>query len=186
MACRFLGEIKAMWRSPCAGRLTQVIRMLLTPEHGASCRDMRPWMLMKCKPGSPFVRCASYIFIPLYNYMITVIMHLYALIQKLWFFKSFQLSLSLLPPCGCPRWKELQAWWNAGVRRGNSFKIRSKAESFPGVKFKIYQHGTLQIASSTEKKYITLKAKQDCSCCVLLPCCKVGTSFCFAVPPWNI
>ena len=97
MACRFLGEINAMWRSPCAGRLTQVIRTLPKPEHGASCRDVRPWMLMKCKPamtpactricdGSPFVRCASYIFvfIPLHNCL-----HLYALIQKLWSFKSF-------------------------------------------------------------------------------------------------
>ena len=126
------------------------------------------------------------LFIPSLYYLYHI-MHLYALIQKLWFFKSFQLSLSLLPPCGCPRWKELQAWWNAGVRRGNSFKIRSKAESFAGIKFKIYRHGTLQIASSTEKnKNIILKAKQDCSCCVLLPCCKVGTSFCFAVPPWNV
>ena len=156
MACRFLGEINAMWRSPCAGRLTQVIRTLPKPEHGASCRDVRPWMLMKCKPNngtsmhqdmrwiSICEMCVICLYtIKLYNYMIAVTM---TYICMPWFrsfgpsshFNIFQLSL--LPPCGCPRWKELQAWWNAGARRGNSFKIRSKAESFAGITFKIYQH----------------------------------------------
>ncbi len=85
--------------------------------------------------------------------------------------KAFQLFLAVTG-CGCPRWKELRAWWNAGVRRGNSFKIRSKAESFAGIKFEIYQNGTLQIAEEIHFENQT----SDCSCSTL-PCFKVGTSW---------